>query len=251
MSSTDKKYWDENWSKLPVRIVSADDHYYGSRCPFLYLLKREVGELCGKSVIEIGGGGSYILLAIAKWAKANVTALDYSEVGIAKTREIFKINQCDVETITADFLTWKSDKYYDVVVHWGVLEHFADPLPFLISCSRLLLPSSKMVFSMPNMEAWATYFWKRWSPISYARHIYHSDSKIRQNCIKAGLVVENIFHFGNPMLQRSPWEIDGITPRFFSLAQRGINLMSRFFPLYKLDCKYISLHRGFTVSLKD
>jgi 2-polyprenyl-3-methyl-5-hydroxy-6-metoxy-1,4-benzoquinol methylase len=251
MSLIGQEYWDDKWLELPIHIIPEEDFRYGRYGFFLRMLQREVCELQGKSVIEIGGAGSYRLLALAKWAGARVTALDYSHIGIIKTREIFAVNHCDLEAIVCDFFTWSPTCQYDVVVHWGVLEHFADPVPFLVLCSRLLVPGGKMVFSMPNLAAWGAYFWKKWSPSDYACHTFHSDCQIFRALNQTGFVLDHFFHFDVPMLQATTWETTGIGPSFLSLAQRGMNLISRFIPLRAWGHKHISSSRGFTASLKS
>jgi len=46
--------------------------------------------------------------------------------------------------------TLKPDALFDIIMHFFVLEHIADPLPFLQSQWKLLKPGGKIVFEIPN-----------------------------------------------------------------------------------------------------
>jgi len=251
LALTDQVFWNDKWNNLKVEIIPEGHYYFGRRGLFMRMIEREVGTLKGKLVIEIGGAGSYRLLALAKWGGAVVTALDYSEVGMSKTQQIFDINGCEVKTIVSDFFEWEPDRHYDIVVHWGVLEHFTDPLPFLARCSKLLSFSSKMVFSMPNMSAWGAYFWKKWSSADYSRHIYHSYEEIKTACAKTDLEIKHAFYFDFPLLQITKWEKAGLGPLLVSVGQHGLNLLWKSIPIGQLGCKYISSNRGFKIIRKS
>src|SRR5207249_2403070 len=105
-------------------------------------------------VVELGGAGSYFLLALAKWERARATAVDYSPPGSALTREIFAANHEAVRTICEDIFEWQPAEKFDAVLHFGLIEHFADPEPLLRKSAELLKDGGQLVFTMPNMQAW-------------------------------------------------------------------------------------------------
>ncbi|MFH0910028.1 MAG: hypothetical protein V1918_00730 [Planctomycetota bacterium] len=98
---------------------------------------------------------------------------------------------------------------------------------------------------MPNMEAWGAWLWRRYSPSSWERHIFHTDDRIREACAASGLVLTDIFHFGNPMLQAAPWEKPSAWLKFVGVLQRALNLPGKILPLYDRGTRRISSIRGF------
>ena len=136
---TDQPHWDDLWSSgTHVRILSDRDPVVGRHGWYL----RALPPFNGKRVVELGGAGSYILLGIAKQG-ATVTAVDYSQVGIALTREIFAANGEAVRTYCADVFTWEPAERFDAVVHFGLIEHFEDPLPLLPAPRHIDLSDSE------------------------------------------------------------------------------------------------------------
>lgn len=245
---TSRNLWNARWQSSRTMVIKEDDTYWGRNGIFMRVMRRQLGEISGNRVVEFGGANSTFLLALAKWADAFVTAVDYSEPGIEKLEELFEINACSVNAVCADMFLWEpGNTKYDLVVHWGLLEHFKDPLPVLEVCKNSLASDGNLVFTMPNMKAWGAALWRRWSPKNYAMHIYHSDKSIDVACEAAGLIVTKRFFWGRPMLQRTRWEHDGLLPRAVTFFQRSFNLANRFVPYYQYGSHSFSMERGFVV----
>ena len=67
--------------------------------------------------------------------------VDYSSIGLEKTKRVYAKNDCSIKTIQADFFDWNPGKEkFDLIVHWGVLEHFQDPHAILKLCSEWVKP---------------------------------------------------------------------------------------------------------------
>src|SRR4051812_17805718 len=125
-------FWDAVWQAgHATRAVPEKDVHFGRRGTFLRVVDRHLGvSPAGLSVLEVGGALSYRLLALAKFRGMKATALDYSRTGLELTRTLFAENGCSVETLEQDFLAWEpAGRTFDLVVHWGVAEHFKDPTP--------------------------------------------------------------------------------------------------------------------------
>jgi 2-polyprenyl-3-methyl-5-hydroxy-6-metoxy-1,4-benzoquinol methylase len=243
--------WDDVWrqSAQPLHL-NERDVYWGRHGVFVRVLRRQVGSLQGKRVVELGGAGSRFLLAAAKWEGARVTAVDYSEPGLERLRTMFEANECSVETIWADMFTVNGlQGTSDVVFHWGLLEHFPDPVPLMQLSARLLKPGGAVVFSMPNMRAIGATLWQRWSPQSWARHVYHSDAAVNSACGAAGLHRVQCFYWGPLLLQQGPWERTGVLPTVMTVLQRACNLVNRLTYVYAHGDSRLSLHRGFLARL--
>ncbi len=246
---TTPEYWDDEWTRISVGRISRLHYFYGKNGIFLRTLRRQVPGLRARSILEVGGARSRFLLALARFEGARVTALDYSAVGIRQTTELFAENDCAVEAVHADFLTWDpGDARYDLVVHWGVLEHFPDPAPMLARCAALLAPGGRVVFTMPNLESIGARWWRRWSPENFSKHILHTDEQIDAAAAAAGLRVVNRFHWGPPLFRITAWEQNGVPQLFLTSAQAAALAVDGLVPCWHRGHRAVSSHRGFVLA---
>lgn len=229
---TDAEYWDAVWREHAPGKLRAWHPYFGRRGRFLRMVRERVGDLGGARVLEVGAGGTnYRLLALHKWMGARVTAVDYSEVGLDVLRRLFDHNGGEVTCVLGDFLRIDPPPAHDVVVHWGVLEHFEDPVPMLRACRAALTPGGRLLFSMPNLEAWAARWWARFSPDNWSKHILHPEARLRAACEQAGFAWETSFYFGHPAVQMAAWEHRGPIPAVLGVGQRLASAASSVLPL--------------------
>src|SRR5437879_2979377 len=105
MELTSSDYWDSWWSSSSMAIARDDDPQYGERGYFLKAIENRFGPLAGKSVVELGGCSSYRLMSLAKFRRMLATAIDYSEVGIERSKKFFQAYGCNVELICSDFFS--------------------------------------------------------------------------------------------------------------------------------------------------
>lgn len=243
---TTAEYWDDEWSRISVGRTNRFHYFYGRNGIFLRTLRRHLNNIQGLSVLEVGGARSRFLLSLAQFEAAEVTALDYSAVGIRQTEYLFARNRCRVTAVHADFREWNDGgRRFDLVTHWGVLEHFHDPLPLLAYCAGLLAPGGLVVFSMPNLEAVGARWWRRWSPRNWDRHILHSDRRIEEASRAAGLRVVKRFHWGPPLFRMTRWEQNGVPQLMLTAAQAAALAVDAILPCWHRGHRAISSHRGF------
>jgi SAM-dependent methyltransferase len=252
---TNTEFWNnvytperESPDTRQIRVFPAKHGMLGRRGYIFRMARRHLGELARKSVLEIGGGGgAYFLLALAKWGGARAFAVDYSPVALDLTKAVFAKNSCAVETYLGDIFEWNppNGKQFEMIVHWGLMEHFNDPTPLLRVCYKLLAPGGSLLFSMPNMQAWGAWFWRHWCPKNWSVHIYHSDESVRAACAAAGLELQKHFFFGPPLLQTGPWERPGLLPALVSKGNYVFAGLYSLFPLFSRGLRALSYHRGF------
>lgn len=240
MRLTDQAFWDVFWTKRSqLKAIGRFHQVFGERGWFL----RSIPDLREKRVVEFGGAGSYFLLALAKWRDARVTAVDYSDGGLRLTRSLFSLNGVPVDLVHADVFDWNPAAPFDAVVHFGLLEHFVDPVPLLLKSRQVVRDDGIVVFTMPNMDAAGAHFWRTFAPGNWEKHAYHSDGAVRSACIQADLRLERVCHFGGPLIQIAPWEIAHPLLPAVTLAQKAINLLGS--PFYHLGHRKFSSIRGF------
>ena len=112
------------------------------------LLQRFAGEFRGKRSLEIGCGGG-TLLGLLQREGAEVTGVELNPAAAQHARDTLgaKILEKPVETGTG--LTGGS---FDIILACSVLEHSADPGPFLNEVSRLAAPNALFLVITPRWE---------------------------------------------------------------------------------------------------
>ena len=248
---TDAAFWDKQWTTRSlaarnVKWLRGGD--FGSHGLFLRIMRRFApGVFNRKDVIELGGACSRFLVDLAKFENARVCAVDYSPIGVEQTRKMFEEHGVVGEVLEADFFDLPNQNLrYDVVTHWGLLEHFSVPALIISISSSLLKPGGYLVFTMPNLDAAGAYFWKWFSPQNHAAHILHSDKVILEECERAGLQLVRLFHSGPPLLRMGPAEKLRVLATLISVMSAGFLLLGRLFPsIYVSGNSAFSDMRGF------
>ena len=153
-----KDYWSNLWEKetLPLSInplgkglnnfVSQNFSEYFKGC-----FKGMNTE--SASLLEIGCARSVWLPYFAREFGFHVSGLDYSETGCKLTRLILKRNNVEGKIYHCDLFNPPHEvlESFDVVISFGVVEHFDDTKACIKACSRFLVPSGIMITSIPNM----------------------------------------------------------------------------------------------------
>jgi SAM-dependent methyltransferase len=118
-----------------------------------------------------------------------------------------------VDASLEEFRAANRQKRFDVVMHYFVLEHIAEPLPFLRSQLDLLVPSGKIVFEIPNaadplysvydIPAFERFYW------STAHPWYFTERSLRHLLDQLGrpyeIKLDQRYDFSNHMV----WARDG------------------------------------------
>lgn len=153
-----KDYWDKCWetAELPMPIdphLTSLDNYVNQRFHDYF---REIFsglEPSQMRLLEVGCGRSAWLPYFAKEFGFQVCGLDYSERGCQKAREILALAGVEGEVIETDFFTppeaWLNR--FNVVVTFGVVEHFQDTTDCLVALSRFLKSEGLLITSIPNL----------------------------------------------------------------------------------------------------
>jgi len=249
---TDARYWDRVWNANLTAVKRSPDDcpFHGRRGAFTRMALGQLGDIRGLRVLEVGGGGPNArALALRKWGGAEITVIDYSATALELVTRYFVLNEEKLEVIEDDFLTHDfARQRFDLVTHWGVLEHFDDPSGILTRSAALLTPGGRTLFTMPNMLAWAAVLWRTKAPANWSIHVLHSDVEIAAASERAGLRLERSFYAGLPFLFDTSWEWTGPVARTLRLAQRGIGVGLRFLPVDRVRGQRISKERGFLAS---
>lgn len=240
-------YWNEIWNIEIKKNSIQNNFYYGKRGIFTKIIKKYLGNICDKEIIEIGGGGiNYRLLNMALIHGARTSAVDYSAKGIEVLSELFSINNSTVELILSDVEDLTIESKYDIATHWGVIEHFHDPSLVIKKTYQLLKPGGMTIFSMPNMNSWAATYWRKWCPENWSKHVNHDPEVLVLMLKNSGFTDVSYFYYGVPAVKYYNWEKLNSAQNLFSLMQIFSSSLVRVFPFFhKIGSKRISMENGF------
>jgi 2-polyprenyl-3-methyl-5-hydroxy-6-metoxy-1,4-benzoquinol methylase len=153
-----KEYWDNTWKGnaipkgvnprhggLPNYINRRFHEYF---CQIFSNMNTQ-----GKTVLEIGCARSVWLPYFSKEFGFNVTGIDYSEVGCQQAMQILSKEEVKGEIVCGDFFSPPGSmlRAFDVVVSFGVLEHFKDTTVCVAALSKFLKPGGLLITNIPNL----------------------------------------------------------------------------------------------------
>jgi cyclopropane fatty-acyl-phospholipid synthase-like methyltransferase len=156
-----KSYWDALWkhgrTALEVELRGRDLNQYVNRKFHRFFIDTfRAHPTASQRLLEIGCAKSSWLPYFAKEFRFDVVGLDYSEVGCAQARRMLADAGVKGEVICADLFTPPEELLgtFDLVVSFGVVEHFEDTAACLSAFARFLKPGGMLLTSIPNLAGW-------------------------------------------------------------------------------------------------
>lgn len=153
-----KSFWESQWSEsgatLPINVSNDGLRNYQRRKFHERFQEIFAGlETRDKQLLELGCAYSVWLPYFANEFGFKVSGLDYSETGCAVERQLLIEMNTEGEIICADFFAPPQEclEKYDVLVSFGVAEHFTDTAGCLRAFSQFLKPGGIIYTLIPNM----------------------------------------------------------------------------------------------------
>ncbi|MEO8286214.1 MAG: class I SAM-dependent methyltransferase [Chloroflexota bacterium] len=179
-----KHYWDNVWEghTIPppvdprsVGLRQHQNHRFHRLFTRVLLGHRgwSKNSLQGRRLLEIGAARSTWLPYFNKEFGLQVTGIDYSEVGCRQAEVILEAAGVEGELICADFFSPPAEMLgaFDVVVSFGVVEHFANTSDALASFASFLKPGGLLITSVPNLTGLLGWIQKRLGRAIYDIHV--------------------------------------------------------------------------------
>jgi 2-polyprenyl-3-methyl-5-hydroxy-6-metoxy-1,4-benzoquinol methylase len=161
MDKAGQEYWDKLWEAgaLPEPIDSRCSRL--SNYPNRRLHERFVAAFSsrptqGLQLLEVGCARSAWLPYFNREFGFRVAGLDYSETGCKQARQVLSDAGVEGEIVCADFFSPPEALLarFNVVVSFGVVEHFEDTAACLGALARFLQPGGLLITVIPNMAGW-------------------------------------------------------------------------------------------------
>ena len=125
-------------------------------------------EAPGRSILEIGAGSGLFLSMLQKRG-FEVSGVEPSLAGVRYARENFALN---LEPVL--FEEYRTDRTFDMLIAFHVLEHSNDPVAFIDKATALLEDEGLLFLKVPRLDSWPARLYGRfWSGYDLPRHRAH------------------------------------------------------------------------------
>ncbi len=197
---TDQEMWTRGYESRDEPIDLVFD--WRNHCNYVLAEKIDGVGLDSKDVLEIGAGDSqWLPYLAAKHPTSQFGGLDYSRAGCDQLfRRISRASEGPaIDVYHQDMFQSKSDLHgrFDVVLSFGVVEHFTD-LAHALSAKRRFLRREGMMFTLiPNMAGLIGTLARIFNPAVYQMHNPHDLDSFVAGHEHAGMSVVSSGYLGS------------------------------------------------------
>ncbi|GCD80044.1 class I SAM-dependent methyltransferase [Schleiferia thermophila] len=191
MDKTSPEYWDEFWktNRIPkeIQIQKFDINTYLYR-EFDAFFRKFIEPNSDLSLIELGCGNSVWLPYFKKEFLFRISGLDYSRLGCERSRMILDYYNVEGAIFEGNLLTPPTHliSNFDIVVSFGVIEHFQDIVEVLKAHALFLKKNGKIFVSVPNMHGFPGWYQKIMNKEVFDAHVPIDKDKLMEALSKAG-----------------------------------------------------------------
>lgn len=152
-----REYWEASWlgsaDVVPPVGLSDDLDDYPTRAFHDAFQSVLPPALPGQRLLELGCARSVWLPYFAQHFRYAVTGIDYTALGCELARRQLAAEGVAGDVVQADFFDPPDELLgsFDVVVSFGVAEHFSDTAQALHSFARYLRPGGLLITVVPNL----------------------------------------------------------------------------------------------------
>jgi 2-polyprenyl-3-methyl-5-hydroxy-6-metoxy-1,4-benzoquinol methylase len=228
MDKAGKEFWDASWAakRVPDEAGAPEQgaNGYVQRRFESYFRNLFSGiETAHSSLLEIGCARSLWLPYFAAEFGFEVAGIDYSETGCEQERAILARAGVEGEIHCADFFQPPAQllSSFEVVVSFGVAEHFTNTSECIKAFSKFLKPNGLMLTSIPNLRGLPGRVVKALNRPVYDIHVPLDAEALAEAHRQAGLTVVACDNFMSSNF--GVCNLDGIPPRSAEwLAKKSI-----------------------------
>lgn len=191
-------YWNRAWDATPlpalwrVDSLKLGDHVDRSFFAYMSAAFRRHGLVDqSKLLIEAGCARSAVLPLFATKLGFRVAGLDYSPNGCEQTRLMLEREDVKGETYCHDVFSLPNElvERFDVVVSFGLIEHFSDTREVVTALARLIKPGGLIFTNIPNMRGMTGFVQRMMDRRVYEIHVPLTAKAVCDAHRQAGLEV--------------------------------------------------------------
>lgn len=230
-----KEFWDSAWSKFelppPIEPRAAGFWHRLDRAYHQFFQQAFAGrETRNAPLLEIGCARSVWLPYFAREFGFEVHGLDYSELGCDGARAVLASAGVQGEVHLADLFAPPASlrRRFDVVVSFGVMEHFTDTRGAIAAAAEFLRPGGIVCTLVPNMSGLMGTIQRRVNRPAYDIHVPLTREQLRAAHAGAGLEVLSCDYllFSN-LNVLNIWNVRDESPRLWRFANRAFSAIDR------------------------
>ena len=168
---TDRAFWKSFWeSRIGLIFYLKPNYIFGD------ILADLIAKKNLKTAIELGGFPGYYAIYLKKYQHLDTTLFDYfiHEGLINQLLEKNELKPGDINVIEADLFEYKSEKLYDLVLSFGLIEHFNDTKAIIQSHLQFLKPGGVLFITLPNFKSVNGWVQKNFDRENYDKHNINS-----------------------------------------------------------------------------
>lgn len=191
---TDRAFWKAFWeSKKDLIFPIKPDYYFGN------IMAKLIAEKHIKTAIELGGFPGYYATYLKKYQHLDTTLLDYfiHEGLIDQLLQNNGLEHGDIHIIEADLFKYQPEQLYDMVMSFGLIEHFSDTRDIIQRHLRFLKPGGVLFITLPNFKGVNGWVQRSFDRSNYDKHFIESMNPqlLTSYCRDMGLTeVEACYH---------------------------------------------------------
>lgn len=248
---TDPDYWASSWDT--IRLPRTIDLSVPVMRELAERIRRYARLQPGALVLEVGCAASAWLPFFHEQWGWRVEGIDYTASGCASARQNLALLDVPGTIYEADVFDFADTHQgrYDLVMSYGVVEHFTDPVEILRAMYNLLGPNGRIVVIVPHLRGLGGLLQKVISPAIYRRHNPLLPSDLSRHLAAAGFEeIVSTYVGREPLMVLNHPTRDALPNRLFTglvlvrqlldralaLASKTLRLPPRWMATYVLAC---------------
>jgi SAM-dependent methyltransferase len=237
---TDRAFWKSFWeSRIGLIFSIKPDYVFGD------ILAKIIKQKNTKTAIELGGFPGYYAIYLKKYQQLNTTLLDYfiHRDLVNQLLAANGMNRDDINIIEADLFNYIPPEQYDMVLSFGLIEHFADTRGIIATHLPFLKPAGTLFITLPNFTGVNGWVQRNFDRENYDKHYIASmnPTLLAEYCRQLGLKnVEAYYHGGFSIWLENKAHQSAITKGFVKALWLAGKMISKVVPVEsKLMSPYI------------
>lgn len=191
---TDRSFWKAFWESRKGLIFYIKPNYV-----FGDILAKLIAEKNIKNAIELGGFPGYYATYLKKYQGLDTTLFDYyiHQDLINQLLEKNGLKPGDIHIIEADLFNYQPEKLYDMVLSFGLIEHFNDTKAIIETHLQFLKPGGVLFITLPNFKSVNGWVQRNFDKENYDKHNINSMDLqlLKDSCKQLGLKdIEAYYH---------------------------------------------------------
>jgi len=191
---TDRAFWKSFWeSRIGLIFYLKPNYIFGN------ILADLIAKKNLKTAVELGGFPGYYAIYLKKYQHLETTLFDYfiHEGLIDQLLVANGLQHGDINIIEADLFEYKTKTLYDLVLSFGLIEHFNDTKSIIESHLQFLKPGGVLFITLPNFKSVNGWVQRKFDRENYDKHNISSmdPPMLSEYCRQLGLTeVESYYH---------------------------------------------------------